>query len=64
MTNYEKFKKMSIEELADELNHIGNVPCACCDDASCTGDSTVVTRCVKGIIKYLERDATEDCDNE
>ena len=38
MTNYEKFKKMSIEELASELNHIGNVPCACCDDASCTAD--------------------------
>lgn len=59
MTNYEKFKKMSIEELASELNYIGNVPCGCCNDTSCTGDSTVVTRCVKGIIKYLESDVSE-----
>lgn len=59
MTNFGRFKKMSIEELASELNYIGNVPCGCCNDTSCTGDSTVVTRCVKGIIKYLESDVTE-----
>lgn len=59
MTNYEKFRKMSIKELASELNHIGNVPCCCCNDIKCTGDSTTVTRCVKGIIEYLESDVSE-----
>ena len=54
MTNFEKFKKMNIEELARELNHIGNAPCACCSEKECNGDSTVLKKCIKGIIKYLE----------
>lgn len=27
MTNYERIKNMSIDEMANEINHIGNVPC-------------------------------------
>lgn len=29
MTNFEKYK-MSVEEMAREINHIGNVPCFPC----------------------------------
>ena len=27
MTNYERIKNMSIDEMAREINHIGNVTC-------------------------------------
>lgn len=41
MTNYERIKNMSIDEMANEINHIGNVPCYPCNDRRCTGSIAV-----------------------
>lgn len=59
MTNYEKFKNMSVDEMAKEINHIGNVPCFPCNDRNCTGDSGSFIKCCKGIKKWLKSEAIE-----
>ena len=59
MTNFEKIKNMSVEEMAREINHICNVPCFPCNDRRCTGDSGSVIKCCKGIKKWLESEVEE-----
>lgn len=59
MTNFERIKNMSIEEMARELNHIGNVPCCVCDETSCIGDSSNVVKCERGITKWLKSEVGE-----
>ena len=59
MTNFEKIKKMSVEEMASEFNHIGNMPCCVCSENSCYGDSSSVIRCIRGIEKWLKSEVEE-----
>lgn len=57
MTNYEKIKAMSVEEMAEFLNKGANcVVCKCWD--YCLGDGSC--DCLKGITKYLESEVEED----
>lgn len=60
MTNFERIKNMSIEEMARELNHIGYVPCCVCSENSCYGDSSSVIRCIRGIEKWLKSEVGEN----
>lgn len=59
MTNYERIKNMSVEELAREINHITICPCMPCNDKHCTGVEVSTDRCVKGIIEWLESETEE-----
>ena len=57
MTNYEKIKAMSVEEMAEFLNKGANcVVCKCWD--YCLGDGSC--DCLKGITKYLESEVEEN----
>ena len=59
MTNYERIKNMSIEEMAEWLHNqtSGNIPCACIitDGLNC-----YEMDCLEGTIKYLESEVTND----
>lgn len=59
MTNYEHIKNMSIDEMAREINHIGNAPCYPCNDRRCTGDSGNFIKCCKGIKEWLNSEVGE-----
>ena len=60
MTNFERIKNMSVEEMAKLIDRIGNVPCECCSDKTCTGDSTKPQRCRDSIKKYLEEEVKDN----
>ena len=55
MTNYERIKNMSIEEMAQFINHTEAVPCLSCNYTghSC-GDGNNPEICIAEIKKYLE----------
>ena len=55
MTNYERIKNMSIEEMAQFINYIEGVTCWCCNYTghSC-GNGNEPEICVSEIKKYLE----------
>ena len=55
MTNYERIKNMSVDEMAQFINHTEAVPCFSCNYTghSC-GDGSKPEICISEIIKYLE----------
>ena len=55
MTNYERIKNMSIEEMAQFINHTEAAPCASCNYTghSC-GDGSKPEIYISEIKKYLE----------
>ena len=59
LTNYERIKNMSIEEMAVFINHCENAPCMCCEESYCNGDSTNVKKCCNGIKQWLESEVEE-----
>lgn len=60
ITNYERIKQMSVEELARFINTVENSPCYACMDKGCNGDSSNANKCVDGIKKWLESEAAEN----
>lgn len=57
MTNYEKIKAMSVEEMAGWLDDQVAVNCAACPAENVCG---IELSCVGTIIKWLEREVEED----
>lgn len=54
MTNYEKIKNMSVEEMTGLMAHIANYPCLfCADKAGCCSKGDVI-KCYNGLKKWLE----------
>lgn len=54
MTNYEKIQNMSIEELADILDHNG-----CCYMCAYYLEHCKNRDCKQGLLKYLQQEAEE-----
>lgn len=58
MTNYEKIKAMSVEEMANLLDY---GECHCCIYYNENGPSRCdMHECIEGVIKWLESEAEED----
>ena len=57
MTNYDRIKAMSVEEMAEHIDKIGIIRCMFCVDKSCAGTSTSSLTCLRGIIKWLKSES-------
>ena len=55
MSNYEKIKNMSIDEMADFLEDIYGVDCNCPAKASCD----MFDSCLQAIVAWLESEVKE-----
>ena len=55
MTNYERIRNMSVEELAEFINE--RSPCECCKLNK--WQTFVNVKCITGIKQYLESEVTE-----
>lgn len=68
MTNYERIKNMSVEEMAEFINHETDGICGCChpdirfryevehNGRNCYQDNV----CIKGIKKWLEEESKKN----
>lgn len=59
MTNYERIKAMSVEEMAEKINKISIIQCMFCADKSCAGTSTSSLTCLRGIKYWLNSESEE-----
>ncbi len=60
MTNYERIKGMSVEEMAKFINHCENAPCKCCNyKGSLCGGGTNTEMCKNEISKWLNSEVEE-----
>ena len=54
MSNYERIKAMSAEEMAKFINHCENAPCQCCNyKGNLCGDGTNTEMCKNEISNWL-----------
>lgn len=61
MTNFERIKEMSVEEMARFINHCENAPCCCCEyKYGFCGDGTNTEMCVKQISQWLNLEVEND----
>ena len=64
MTNFEKIKNMTVEELADYIFYLGNCTeycyghCAYQDDEECPNDGDKA--CLEGVRKWLESESKQN----
>lgn len=64
MTNYERIKQMSIEEMAEKIFDCGNGReycyghCYYQDDNSCPNDGA--QGCIQGVVKWLQSEEEEN----
>ena len=55
MTNYERIKNMSIEEMAQFINRTEAAPCSSCNyTGHACGNGSKQEICISEIIKYVE----------
>lgn len=60
MTNYDRIKSMSVEEMAAFINHCENVPCQCCNyKGNLCGDGTDTEMCKNEISEWLNSEVEE-----
>lgn len=57
MTNYEKIKSMSIDDMIEKIYQLGDKRCLYCKNKSCMFDCTDVFVCIKGIRSWLNSKA-------
>lgn len=50
--NYDRITSMSVKQLAEFIDVVGNSPCICCNSQSCTGESG--KKCRSEIENYLK----------
>lgn len=62
MTNYERVKQMSIEEMVDFINHETDGICSCCHNDVRFGVERCYEQglCARGIKMWLESEVSED----
>lgn len=62
MTNYERIKQMSVEEMADFINHETDGICSCCDLYPDKKDKCYMIEgeCKRGIKRWLESEVQEE----
>lgn len=57
MTNFERIKNMTVEEIAILINRIGYFPCEYCYYTDSPGCGT---KCIEGIKKFLESEMKQN----
>ena len=60
MTNYERIKAMSIEEMAEFIDYCENVPCQCCNyTGNLCGEVIDAEMCKNEISEWLNSEVEE-----